>query len=380
MKTNKKVILFTEHYYLSSNKAGFHWIAKAFAEKLYDVIIITTPISLLNIKKKAYLKNNLKSLNKIKKVDSHIKEYILFSLLHPIEIKIKWKIINEIVKYIMAMIRLIYKNTLFDQKIKYEIENADIIVFESSLALLFIERIKKFNKYAKYIYRVSDDLRFLKIDDYVRRKEKMMSFQFDIVSVPSLYIYQKFMDYKVKNVYLQKHCINKKMFDLNVENPYTNNNINAIFVGMSHLDFNFIDIASSYYEDIKFHIIGPFKKQIKRNNIIYYGVMKFENTIPYIKYADIGLATRSDANHVEMLSDSLKILQYEYCHVPIIIPDKINKNGNYIFKYKYNNESSIIKAIKLAIETKKNTCISFPKIFDWTDLINIWIKGNNDNE
>lgn len=371
-----RVILFTEHYYTSRNKAGFHWIAKAFAEKSNIVTFVTTPISIVNLIKKDYLKFDIKKLNKLKNIDKNIKEFYLFSFMHPFEIDSKNEIINHIIKLFMPIIRKIYVYSYLNNQIKEEIRNANIIIFESSVGLLLLKRIQKYNKKAKYIYRVSDDLRFLKIDNYVRKSEKLISKKFDIISIPSEYVYKKFKTYNLTNIWLQKHCIQKEIFDKCKKNPYKNAlKKNAIFIGMSHLDYQFIEIASKQFPNIDFHIIGPFEKECKNINIIYHGLLKFDETIGFIKYADIGLATRSNEKHVGMLSDSLKIIQYEYCKIPIIMPDIIKKAGNYVFKYKYGDKKSIIEAVKFALKAKNNSNLKFPLVQSWSELVESWING-----
>ena len=50
----KKIVLITGHYYSSKRKAGFHFLAEAFAKDGYDVTFITTGLSLLSILKKDY--------------------------------------------------------------------------------------------------------------------------------------------------------------------------------------------------------------------------------------------------------------------------------------------------------------------------------------
>ena len=56
------------------------------------------------------------------------------------------------------------------------------------------------------------------------------------------------------------------------------------------IDYQFLEIASRNFPEIDFHIIGPFERKLIRKNIIFHGYTKFIDTIPYIQYANIGLA------------------------------------------------------------------------------------------
>jgi len=191
----------------------------------------------------------------------------------------------------------------------------------------------------------------LKQAKMVIKYEREILSKFDMVSVPTKFMYDKFLKLSTKNVKLHFHGIDKELYDKSDVSPYKENTINHIFVGNSYLDENFIDIASDLFHEHLFHIIGPFEVNIEKNNVLYYGQMPFAKTIPYVKFASSGLQIRDNTRGAaETLADSLKVLQYSYCKLPIIAPSIIpaHHRKNF-FYYNYDNKESVKDCIENAL-------------------------------
>lgn len=247
------------------------------------------------------------------------------------------------------------------------IEQADLFIFESTPALLLFERFKTLNKNARYIYRVSDDLRFLCNHDVVLETEERIACEFDLVSVPSSKIYHIFEG--LPKLKLHLHGIRKEIFDRNYRNPYkVSKNPNVIFVGNSYFDYDFLEKASHIFSDWQFHIIGPIPDLPQKDNIIAYGELPFERTIPYLKYADIALQTRCYSPGVESLSDSLKVIQYTYCHLPIVAPEYLYSSRSHVFYYHPQDTNSIQNALKSARDFDSSN-IETDEIYSWNELV-----------
>lgn len=360
---SKKVVLLSGHYYNSKRKAGFHFLADAFAKNNFEVTFITSVVSLLTFLKRDYkiyedgfIKNMFKSINY-----NGVKSIINFSLLHPVDRNSKF------LEHIGNAFFKLNKKSLL------EIREADYIIFESVPSLLFFEEVKRTNPTAKIIYRMSDDIEVLKQAKIVIKYERKILSQFDIVSIPTKFMHDKFVKFSPSNTRLHFHGIDKELYDLSKISPYKKGTINHIFVGNSHLDEGFIDIASKLYPSHLFHIIGPFEKNIKRQNVIYYGQMPFAKTVPYVKFASSGLQIMDNKGGVaETLADSLKVLQYSYCNLPIIAPSTIPAfHRDNFFYYDYNDEKSIKKCINDSLNFNKSSFCNNVK--SWNDLINEFI-------
>ena len=212
---------------------------------------------------------------------------------------------------------------------------------------------------------MADDLEKIKMADTIIECERKNLKKFNLVSVPTKNMYEKFLPLTPNNLYLQYHGIDKNLYDRENENPYNKDKINHVFAGNAYLDNSFLDIASSIFPDHTFHIIGPFQAKTKRSNVVFYGTMKFEDTIPFIKFADIGLQIMTNSNNVaSTFADSLKMIQYTYCKMPIVAPNSIpamhRKN---VFFYEYGDKASIKKCIL--------SCLAFDR-FSFYEPVNSW--------
>jgi len=164
---------------------------------------------------------------------------------------------------------------------------------------------------------------------------------------------------KIKTHY---HGINRSLFDKKYQNPFNNSYVNLIFVGVGVLDEFFISfIKSLKKENYFFHFIGPISNSFSSKNTIFYGELKFEETLAFLKFADIGIQIRNFTEGIEVLEKSLKIIQYSYCKLPIISPKYLGLKGPNNFSYN-NNYKSIKSAIKKSLS------------FNRSNYDNTWVK------
>jgi 2-beta-glucuronyltransferase len=255
------------------------------------------------------------------------------------------------------------------------LRSADIIVLESGPALMLLPRLKRLCPQARFIYRVSDDLRLLRSHPVVIQAEEDNASSFDLISVPNASML-KIFEGKVANVQLQLHGINKELFDEDYPNPYgESSGVNAVFVGVSHVDLDFIERAGRLFPTWAFHIIGPIKQVPEGPNIKTYGEMAFVDTIPFIKHADIGLAIRSYYPGAESLGDSLKVMQYSYCRMPVVAPEFLSSSRKNIFYYRPGDDDSICQVLDAAAQYDRSQ-VCLDDIRSWDELAHALV-GNS---
>lgn len=361
MTSDKSAIVISFHLWNSKRKAGFHKIAESLIRHGYNVTFVTGSASYLSLLKSDYrtplIKDSAK--NEIIKITEQLSTFLMFNLAHPVNMRSR--LLNSISKKYFAG----YKD--FPKKFKglnQRISKAELIIFESFPGLLWFEYFKEINPNAKIVYRVSDDIQFQNQHPLIVEHEKKNFKDFNLVSVPSKYIYDKF--YPSNNLKLHYHGIDKVAFDSRTDNPYSTAN-NCIFTGNSYFDTGFLKIASDNFPDLNFHIIGNISKDVNSKNVFYYGEIPFENTIPFVKFADIGLHNLTYSKGVESFSDSLKVIQYSYCNLPIIVPDFIKSDRENFIYYILNDSTSIVQAVNCAREFNK-TEFSPKSILTWDEL------------
>jgi 2-beta-glucuronyltransferase len=253
-------------------------------------------------------------------------------------------------------------------RIKKHLKDMDVIIYESNSAISFLEELRQVNPSTKMIYRVSDDIpSLLQLPSLIKKEEEVLE-KFHLVSVSLPYTYERLSKLSnVNNVRLDLHGIDTNIFDTCDTNPYKSKGNNIVFVGQGQFDMQFLKIAYKLFPNLLFHIIGPIEKEIESVNVIFYGHMPFEKTIGYIKFADVGLITRyANEELVKTLTDSLKVLQYCYCKLPVIAPDIMKSKRKNWFSYRLTEES-VKKSIDDTLQFDRDN-FDISDIYDWNVL------------
>lgn len=330
-----KVVFLSYHYWFSKRKAGFHFLAEAFLELGAECLFITSSISRLSLVKRDYrtkCPHFNQAVNQIYKVSDKLNISVWMPLFHPF--KAKMSILNIALSEVFEL----YPLLPISENIILYLKQANIIIFESTSSILLLQRFKHINPQAKFVYRASDDLDMIDVPQIVKNYEKKNLHLFDLVSVPSQFLRSKLSKYSDKVKY-HSHGFNKELFEKKYTNPYQDMKVNALFVGTGDLDYEFLQIAANVCTNWVFHIIGPVPRSIKEDNIIYYGEVSYENTIPYIQHADVGLAIRVYRQGSENLQQSsLKLMQFKYYSLPIILPSYMHlPEDSYPLLYSYRS-------------------------------------------
>lgn len=354
----RRVVLFTLHVYESKRRAGFHWIADALVEMGWDVVFVTVAISPLSVLRGDYRVQVAKEIpkNRVLSVKLRLRQFLWWTPWHPANLRFDF--LNELSTPLFRN----YGKTL-PKQLRSVIQEAEVIIFESTPGVAVFESVKKINPDARIVYRVSDDLRLLKNHPVVFDFEEKLANASDLVSVPSAYLFDLFS--RFSRTQLQFHGVNDKTLDQDCINPYPEKSTNAVFTGIAHLDDSFIEIASMEFPEVSFHIIGPIPAKIMRKNVIYHGEMAFYKIIPYIKFADFGLHSLAFTPGTESFSDSLKVLHYSYFKIPIIFPSFIPSNRLNVFKYEPNSRASIKDAVNSALKFSEPEKIDKPNSWEY---------------
>ncbi len=357
----KRAVLFTGHYWNSKRQAGFHWIARSLIKKGWEVLFFTAPFSWFSILRRDYRTQYPVYSERCKLIrkEERLRSFVWFTPWHPVDFRSGF--LNRICYKLFSG----YGDFSLGEAESF-IKKSNLIIFESNPVLFLVKRLKALCPDTRMVYRVSDDLRLLRCHPALLDLEQNILPTFDLISVPSQYIYNFFA--KQPHLKLHTHGVSKELFDKKYPNPYkAGHGPNLVFIGQAHFDHDFLEIATGLFPNWHFHIIGPLHKSIKRDNVRFYGEMPFNETIPYVKHADIGLHTLAHARGAESFTDSLKMIQYEYCRLPIIAPDYLNCNRPQVHYYKPGEPDSINSALSRAIRFDRSK-ISADHVNSWDDL------------
>ncbi len=336
----KKVVLLTTHVWNSKRRAGFHWIADALWRAGWEVHFVTG-FSFIDKLKGDYRCRHLppEGFNRVVLEMERFYSYIWYHWWRPADFR------SRLLNYMMYPWFLQYGRLPLGE-LDSIVRRADLVVYESIMELLFFERFKRLNPTARFVYRVSDNLHLAHTHPVVLDTERRIAPSFDLVSVPTPSIYEKFAAIPGVNVQLQAHGVPVHLYDQVHDNPYERyGEKNAVFVGNLAFDVDFLDRASRLFPEVTFHIIGPIVGLPVRNNIVAYGEIPYQDTIPYVKFATIGLAPRTMAS----MTDSNKIMQYTYCRLPIVTSSINRSDKPHVFYYDFGDDESIKFAIEQAL-------------------------------
>ena len=83
--------------------------------------------------------------------------------------------------------------------------------------------------------------------------------------------------------------------------------------------------------------------------MVSYPEMPFRDTVPFVKHADVGLQTIAYRPGVEVLTDGLKVIQFSYVGVPVVMPTFIKSSRPNVVTYQPGDDRSAARAIETAL-------------------------------
>ena len=356
------VTFITGHYYPSKRRAGFHHLADATSSLGYRVNFVTVGLSLLSYLRRDYrtrIPGISQVFNRVIRQRDNFYSYVYFTLWHPMTLLFPW----------LNRLSMHWMDTYGQGNLKgllSIIKDTDIFIFENGPGLFLFDRIKRENPQAHMVYRVSDDLRFLgSTHPRLLEVEQRIAPQFDRISVPSYTMLHKFPGIPMQ---LDRHGLNVRDFDACTRSPYNEGTSNAIFVGTGRMGYAFLRDAAWGNTNCHITVIGPFKDTLHQANVSFLGEMPFAETIPYIKYADVGLLNRTyHKGYATTMTDSLKVIQYRYCGLPIVSPDYIDLRRDGVFYYKAGDPLSCGNALRSALQSGRNPEYA-QEVHTWQDV------------
>ncbi len=357
----KRAVFVSVHYWGSKRKAGFHWLADALWRDGWDVTFVTAAVSWLSVLRRDHrMDYDLRSeANRLITARERLHSYVWFTPFHPVNLR--RPLLNTLSRPVFGRYGALGIGALTPK-----VRQADLFVFESTAGLLLFDRFRRLNPRARTVYRVSDDLRLLKVHPVIVAAERRLAPRFDLVSVPSEPMQSLFPG--LRQVRVHRHGIRTELFDRPWPNPYPRpQTTNVVFAGMPPFDTAFLVRAARMFPGWQWHIIGPLPGLPSGPSIHAYGEKPFEETVPFLVHADIGLHTPTWDPGVESRKDSLKVIQYTYCQLPIIAPDFMQATRSNVFAYRPDDDESIQAAL-LAARACERATIARDGIYSWDGL------------
>jgi 2-beta-glucuronyltransferase len=357
----RRVLLVTGHHLRSRRRAGFHWLADAYRRQGWHVTFVTVGFSRLShLRRDHRLADGLaRSAGRPVELEPNLVAYVWYTPYHPL---------HRLPAIARAILEPVFRGygRLPMAGLEPLVSAADLVIFESTSGLMLVDRFRGWNPRARLVYRVSDDLRLLRAHRVVVEAEAAALPHFDLISVPSTFILRRFEGRP--NVALQYHGLDTSAFDRATDDPYASTlEGRAVFVGNAYLDTEFLSIAAAALPGWEFHVIGDLGRIPSHPNIVAHGELPFAETVPYLQHADVGLSTLRYRPGAESFTDSLKVIQYTYCRLPIVAPDFLGSSRTNVFTYRPGDRDSISAALAAARAFDRST-VNRSSIVSWDEL------------
>ncbi len=222
---------------------------------------------------------------------------------------------------------------------------ADTVIVESSVAVIYLRRIRRLNPRARIVYYATDLLDTVGAHPYVQRRLVMDMPLVDHIMVRSSKMVPAF-DWSGKPIYRAEFGVDPRDFEGSSASPYPPG-VHAVSVGSMLFDADVFRHGAALVPDVTFHVIGCGAAFETPANVIVYDEMPFSATLPYIRHASIGIAPYRPAPGVEYLGESsLKLAQYEMAGLPAVCPDFAVTGGAGRFGYVTGEPESFARAVR----------------------------------
>jgi 2-beta-glucuronyltransferase len=351
------VYLSAYHDYRTAKRASIHNIARAMARLGHDVSFISMRFSLLSRWKGDSRLALASRANRVEEVDG-IKCYLWRTALHPFAVK------NLLLNAAMAWLFRLYARTP-NKIVDDMLARADDVIIESSVAAIFIRRIKRLNPRANIIYYATDLLDTVGAHPFVRRQLERDADAIGHVSMRSPRMAPDF-HWAAGRLFRAEFGVDTSELAEAGANPYSGER-NIVSVGSMLFDPGFFEAVAPAFPDVTFHVIGCGRRIEPPGNVRVYEEMPFRDTLAYLKHATAGAAPYHNAPGTEYLADSsLKLAQFEYFGLPSVCPSFAAGDHQSRFGYQVGDADSMRRATDLALAMAgKVTPRSFKS---WTEV------------
>lgn len=334
----RRVTLVSGHYLGSKRRAGFHHLAEAFWNLGWDVTFVTAAISALSRLRGDYrfAYPVREEANRLVSVRERLASYVLMTRTHPGNLRL------GAANRLSASWFSRYANAPLGA-LEAQLRTADLVVFESTAALLLVQRIRELAPRARLVYRASDDLRALGVHPLILEAEAAAIPLFDLVSAPTRNIADALAPFGC--VQLDPPAIDKAALDRESESPY-GGGPTAVFAGVSPLfDYGSLAAAAELAPQVSFHVIGPPPRPLPAN-VSFHPELPYAELVPYLQHATFGLLLFPPG--YAGLGQGNKVAQYSYCRLPIVAPAHLAAERPNLCLFEPGDRESLRRALEEA--------------------------------
>ncbi|MBB4860970.1 2-beta-glucuronyltransferase [Novosphingobium chloroacetimidivorans] len=298
--------------YRTKKRASVQQVADGARNLGYEVWFVSTRYSRMSRRTGDSRLSLDHTANSIEEVNG-INCFLWKTLVHPFASRSK--ILNALMNKLFTLYAA-WPNAQFDEILR----SADYVVIESSVAAIFLPRIRRLAPKSRIIYYATDRLDTVGAHPAVQRRLIANEALIHHASLRSARMAKDF-SWLGNRLYLAEFGVHHEDFRDIGPSPYINGRPAAVSVGSMLFDRRFFETIPSLFPNVDFHVIGCGEYFSGSDNLYVHDEMTFKDTLPFVKHAAVGIAPYRPAPGVEYLADSsLKLAQYELFGLPAVCP------------------------------------------------------------
>jgi 2-beta-glucuronyltransferase len=245
---------------------------------------------------------------------------------------------------------------------------SDLIIVESGIPAILIERLRRAAPKAKLVYLASDDLETVGCSRAIVERFEAAFASLDLVVLPSPLLLGSMPD-RTKCIHVP-HGFERGPFDRVTASPFGGGR-HAVSVGSMLFDRGVFEAAAPAFPEVTFHVVGggPESRELNLANVVVHPETAFAETVPMIVHADIGIAPyRGDGAPYYLADTSMKMRQYRYAGLPTVCPDFAVGTDPSRFGYDPGDPASIVAAVGRALASPRFPVAS-PDFPSWDEVV-----------
>ncbi len=248
---------------------------------------------------------------------------------------------------------------------------ADVVILECGNAVCWYRAIRALAPDATYLAFYNDRLDLVGFRKEVIDWNLRLLPEFDMVRTNA----ERLLDYLPAAAYGRyvPQGVDKEKIRFDMPSPYAAGTRNIVSVGNMLFDADAVREIAAADSGATVHVIGADMTDPPAN-VVVYGELPFEKTLPYIVHADVGLAPyRAEDNADYLAQSSLKIQQYSYSGLPILLSSVLKIDGVNMVHYDRSVPGNVAQAVARAFALGKSRDYG-SHILGWAEVGDVLIE------
>jgi 2-beta-glucuronyltransferase len=358
------VLIVTNHVY-GGRKASIHFFADDLAARGADVVFLTVDASLVNRLRPGAQFSNLRAAPKRQwlAVAPRLAAFVQPTLIHPANLH------NAALNRLSGPIYSVWPARL-PGELRRRMPRCDLILVETGTCVRFVPALRRAYPDAFLVYKANDLLSTLGAHPMLQEAERRTLPRFDLVAAASAGIADALPSAAPATVI--PHGIDKAAFDASTASPYPEGSRNMVAVGNMLFDQWVLEELARIAPEWTIHAFGVDWRGPNPGNVVLHGEQPFASIVPFVKFADIGIAPYAMRPQFAYLAaSSLKIRQYSYCRLPIVAPGGVEWGRPNITTYDRSTES-LAAAFRRAAAMPRQA-LSVTDIPSWSESVDMLV-------